>query len=206
MNYSIVFTYVNFLFHSHTIITKLTIQFSFLLTRMPNILQKLQPITIYTKRMDYLMTFSVTDIICDIPYQQERGGNMFVIKHHITIAILIISAITIVLLSAQCDNRIDKNRTAEYLSGIEIQYETPEQRKVIKEALTDMLSLDEAKLRNKKYPDTFKKDHTIPLEEVMRHHFVPDDYRKTPGPDFYRDLQNPEVRKLIEELRAGLKE
>jgi hypothetical protein len=131
---------------------------------------------------------------------------MSVIKHHITIVILIISAITIVLLSAQCDNRTDKNKTAEYLRGIEIQYETPEQRKVIQEALTDMLSLDEAMLKNKKYPDTFKKNYTIPLEEVIRHHFVPDDPRKTLGPDFYKDLKNPEVRKLIEELLSGLTE
>lgn len=96
--------------------------------------------------------------------------------------------------------KTDDNRTAAFFEGIEIQYETEEQREVIIKVLKDMLTLDEEKLKKEKYPDHFRKGRTIELRQVILNHFVPDDSQKTFGENFYQELKTVKVRELLQEL------
>jgi hypothetical protein len=103
----------------------------------------------------------------------------------------------LVLLSG-CE--VKKNNTALFFDGVEIQYETEEQGKVIIEALNDMLTLDEEELNNKLYPDCCKTGKTVRIGGVIYSHFVPDSSGKVLNDDFYKELKTEEVREQIEKL------
>jgi hypothetical protein len=93
-----------------------------------------------------------------------------------------------------------ENNTAQFFEGVEIQYETERQGKVIIEALNDMLTLDEEKLRNKLYPDCCKEGVQVKLGGVLYSHFVPDAPGKALNDDFYKELKTEKVRKQIKKL------
>lgn len=97
------------------------------------------------------------------------------------------------------------NTTAAFFEGIEIQCETEEQREVIRKALNDMLTLNEAELKKAEYPDYFRKGQKIKLGQVIYSYFVPDDSQKTLGENFYQELKTVEVRKLLEKLLDELR-
>jgi hypothetical protein len=98
-----------------------------------------------------------------------------------------------------------KNNTADFFEGIEIQYETKEQKAVIIEAIEDMLTLDAEDLRKKEYLDYFRKGEKIGIEQVIYSYFVPDDVKKTLGGDFYQELNTKEVKELLTKLLQKLR-
>jgi|GEM_PF-3505175 len=101
-------------------------------------------------------------------------------------------------------NKMNENKTAGFFEGIEIQYETKEQKEVIIEVLEDMLTLDAEDLKKKEYPDYFRKGETIRIEEVIYSYFVPDDAKKTFSSDFYQELGTKKVKKVITNLLQKL--
>ncbi len=101
---------------------------------------------------------------------------------------------------------MDDNNTAHFFQGIEIQCETIEQKKIIIEALNDMLILNEDELKNKEYPDCCKKGKKVKLYGVIYSHFVPGDSAKKLNDNFYKELKTIVVRKLIEKLLNELRE
>lgn len=96
------------------------------------------------------------------------------------------------------------NKTAGFFEGIEIQYETKEQKAVIIEVLEDMLTLDAEDLKKKEYPDYFRKGEKRSIEQVIYSYFVPDDAKKALGSDFYQELRTKEVKELITNLLQKL--
>lgn len=101
---------------------------------------------------------------------------------------------------AASNGKTGDNRTAAFFGGIEIQYETEEQREVIIKALKDMLTLNEEELRKETYPDYFRNGQTIKLGQVIHNYFVPDDSKKALGEYFYQELQTEAVRELLWKL------
>ncbi|HHU82084.1 MAG TPA: hypothetical protein GXZ26_03690 [Firmicutes bacterium] len=101
--------------------------------------------------------------------------------------------------------KMKKNNTADFFEGIEIQYETKEQKAVIIEAIEDMLTLDAEDLRKKEYLDYFRKGEKIGIEQVIYSYFVPDDVKKTLGGDFYQELNTKEVKELLTKLLQKLR-
>lgn len=100
--------------------------------------------------------------------------------------------------------KMKENKTADFFDGVELQYETEEQKAVIIEALEDMLSLDVEDLKKKEYPDYFRKGEKISIEQVIYSYFVPDDTKKTLGSDLYQELSTKEVKELLINLLQKL--
>lgn len=114
----------------------------------------------------------------------------------ITILMLILATAAAVFWS----NKTKANKTLSFFTGIELQYETPEQEEVIKQALRDMLTLPIEVLKAQEYPDFLRKSGKIKIEEVIRSYFVPDDAKKTLSNQFYHELQSKEARELLQGL------
>ena len=102
--------------------------------------------------------------------------------------------------------KMKDNNTAHFFSGVEIQYETEEQKEVIVQVLRDLLTLEEEELRNKKYPDSFREGNKIEARQVIYHHFVPDEVGKRLNDDFYKEVATKEVRTLVINLLQKLEE
>jgi len=137
---------------------------------------------------------------------------MLMVKKVVSIGILIIVLSYLLVINKEfvfgipTNNAIMKeNNTARFFEGVEIQYETPEQREVIMEALQDMLALSEVKLRAKEYPDFYRKNKTIKIEQVINSFFVADDPKKALNNDFYKELCTETVRKILGELLDKLR-
>ncbi len=114
----------------------------------------------------------------------------------VIVLMLILASVAVIFYN----NKTKVNKTLSFFTGIELQYETPEQKEVIKQALRDMLTLSEEALRIKEYPDYLRKSGKIKIEEVIRSYFVPDDVKKTLNNQFYHELQNKEARELLQGL------
>src|SRR5690554_1523344 len=120
-------------------------------------------------------------------------------------AILLVGLPIILIFILLLGGKMKENKTAGFFDGIELQYETKEQKAVIIEALEDMLTLDAEDLRKKEYPDYFRKDEKISVEQVIYSYFVPDDAKKTLGDDFYQELSTKEVKELLTNLLLKLR-
>lgn len=120
-------------------------------------------------------------------------------------AILLVGLPIILIFILLLGGKMKENKTAGFFDGIELQYETKEQKAVIIEALEDMLTLDAEDLRKKEYPDYFRKDEKISVEQVIYSYFVPDDAKKTLGDDFYQELSTKEVKELLTNLLQKLR-
>lgn len=102
--------------------------------------------------------------------------------------------------------KMKDNNTTDYFSGVEIQYETEEQREVIVQVLRDLLTLEEEELRKAEYPDSFRKGNKVKARQVIYQHFVPDEAEKRLDDNFYKDVTTKEVRTLIINLLQKLEE
>ncbi len=102
--------------------------------------------------------------------------------------------------------KMKDNNTAHFFSGVEIQYETEEQKEVIVQVLRDLLTLEEEELRKREYPDSFRKGNKIEARQVIYHHFVPDEVGKRLNDDFYKEVATKEVRTRIINLLQKLGE
>lgn len=97
-----------------------------------------------------------------------------------------------------------ENNTALFFTGIEIQYETDEQKETIIQVLRDMLTLGEEELKKQEYPDYFRKGEKIEVRQVIYNHFVPDEAGKRLDDNFYKELITKEVRERIIDLLQKL--
>lgn len=96
------------------------------------------------------------------------------------------------------------NNTALFFTGIEVQYETDEQKETIIQVLRDMLTLGEEELKKQEYPDYFRKGEKIEVRQVIYNHFVPDEAGKRLDDNFYKELITKEVRERIIDLLQKL--
>jgi hypothetical protein len=88
---------------------------------------------------------------------------------------------------------------ALYLSGAEIQVETPEQRELLHKALDDMLSLSSEDMRQVRYGPGGKT-----LREILRAHLVPSTPISVTDEDFYNQASNAKVRMAIQSINSRL--
>ena len=102
--------------------------------------------------------------------------------------------------------KMKENNTALFFTGIEIQYETDEQKEIIIQVLRDMLTLGEEELKKQEYPDCFRKGEKIEVRQVIYNHFVPNEAGKRLDDNFYKELITKEVRERIIDLLQKLDE
>lgn len=119
--------------------------------------------------------------------------------------ILLVGLPIVLILILLLGGKMKENKTAGFFAGVEIQYETEEQKGVIIEALEDMLTLDEEDLKKKEYPDYFRKGEKVNIEQVIYSYFVPDDAKKTLGSNFYQEVKTKEVQELLNNLLQRLR-
>jgi hypothetical protein len=92
-----------------------------------------------------------------------------------------------------------RNTVEDYLNGAEEQFETDDQKAVIKQAFVDMRYEPVESLRKKRYPDYQMHPHRWPITEVLSRYFVPDPgYLDFDGDEFFRDVKKPEAREMIQ--------
>ena len=121
--------------------------------------------------------------------------------------IIIIVALGITFISyLLMGGKMKENNTALFFTGIEIQYETDEQKEVIIQVLRDMLTLGEEELKKQEYPDYFRKGEKIEVRQVIYNHFVPDEAGKRLNENFYKELATKEVRVSLINLLQKLGE
>lgn len=98
-------------------------------------------------------------------------------------------------------DRVEKtNPVWEYFDAVEIQYDGEIQLQAILSALNDIMTLSPKTLAERRYRDSADQTaHDLPT--LIHRHFVPDDARKTLGPDFYQDVKAANVQKQIEKIR-----
>lgn len=118
----------------------------------------------------------------------------------IIIVVLGITFISYLLMGGE----MKENNTALFFTGIEIQYETDEQKETIIQVLRDMLTLGEEELKKQEYPDYFRKGEKIEVRQVIYNHFVPNEAGKRLDDNFYKELITKEVRERIIDLLQKL--
>ena len=96
-------------------------------------------------------------------------------------------------------SRRSRNTVEDYLNGAEEQFETDDQKIVIKQAFVDMLYEPIESLRKKRYPDYQMHPNKWPITEVLYRYFVPDPLISFDGDEFFRDVKKPEAREMIQE-------
>jgi hypothetical protein len=95
-------------------------------------------------------------------------------------------------------SRRPRNTVDDYLNGAEEQFETDDQKIVIKQAFVDMLYEPIESLRKKRYPDYQMHPNKWPITEVLYRYFVPDPLISFDGDEFFRDVKKPEAREMIQ--------
>jgi hypothetical protein len=96
------------------------------------------------------------------------------------------------------------SQTYNYFYNVEVQCETGFQRKAIINALNDMLTLDTAALKNKRYPNYTEEGKFWTIIELIHKYFVPDDQNKTLGVKFYKEIKNSDVTDLLKKIKNKL--
>lgn len=117
-------------------------------------------------------------------------------------AILVLAAVTLPLLFASCKQQ--DNAVARFLEHSELQYEGDVQKETIKEALKDILAMDEKYLREKRYRDYTGKENQWDLQTLIYRHFVPSDQSYTLGDHFYSDVRAFAVKMKINRILIDL--
>lgn len=96
-----------------------------------------------------------------------------------------------------------RNDVANYLDGVELQYEEPQRRELLS-ALNDAISLPESELKKQRYRDARGNHGALDLRTLLSRHLVPDTSGKTLGEHFFRDLKSPRAQAKIKALIADL--
>jgi len=109
-----------------------------------------------------------------------------------------------------CEPALAKsNCVAEYLSGAERQYETPDQGEEVRRALKDMLSIKSSLLLKKRYSDYQMKRNRWTAIDVLHRYFVPTNAKRSLNSKcFLLSVKTPTsrqaIRKQLDELSTDL--
>ena len=106
------------------------------------------------------------------------------------------------LILSSCNS--DRNAVLRYLDNSELQYDGETQEANLEEALSDILSMDEVALRNKRYKDYAGHGNQWDLPTLLGRHFVPADQSYTFGDSFYTEIKSQAVARKIREILASL--
>jgi hypothetical protein len=96
-----------------------------------------------------------------------------------------------------------QNPVYQYFENAELQCEEV-QEETIKEALYDILTLPEDKLRERRYSEYRGREARWDLPTLIYRHFVPPGNARTLGDNFYRDVKSRKVQKKVEEFLRRL--
>jgi len=107
----------------------------------------------------------------------------------------------IILLNFNCN----KSFFYSYLDNVEIQYETEEQKKNIKKALNDILTLNTEELKKQRYDDYRGNKNQWDIITLIMRYFVPDEKNKTLGNNFYKEIKKNNVKAKIKKILRSLK-
>jgi hypothetical protein len=97
------------------------------------------------------------------------------------------------------------NVVVDFLKGAERQVETEEQRREIRRALEDLLTLPAADARARRYADYQGKPGTWSATQLLQRYYVPAKPMALDEERFYRDAGTPEARAALERCLDELK-
>ena len=108
---------------------------------------------------------------------------------------LIVIILIISMNSCQEDKKA--TQTYNYFCNAEIQYETDFQKKVIVEAINDLIKLDSTQLKSKRYSNYNQKGEFWNITELINKYFVPDKKGMTLGDNFFLEVRDKEVQDVL---------
>lgn len=85
------------------------------------------------------------------------------------------------------------NPVLNYINNSQLTFSNKMQRDVVKEAMLDILTLDEKYLVDKRYKDSNGNDSAWNLQQVVQYYFVPKKPGVSLGDDFYSDVKADSV-------------
>jgi len=99
----------------------------------------------------------------------------------------------------------ETNQVLRYFENAEIQCETEDQKNSIINALNDILTLDTAELKEKRYADYRGQKGEWTIQVLLYHYFVPDAQSKIPGDNFFNDIKSDDLRDKIKSIIIEIK-
>jgi hypothetical protein len=85
------------------------------------------------------------------------------------------------------------NPVLNYIKNSQLTFSNKMQRDVVKEAMLDILTLDEKYLVDMRYKDSNGNDSAWNLQQVVQFYFVPNKPGVSLGDDFYSDVKDDSV-------------
>jgi hypothetical protein len=85
------------------------------------------------------------------------------------------------------------NPVLHYIKNSQLTFSNKMQRDVVKEAMLDILTLDEKYLVDMRYKDSNGNDSAWNLQQVVQFYFVPNKPGVSLGDDFYSDVKDDSV-------------